>query len=145
MISSGAFTQIKDKAGILGEAYRVLRPGGYLSCYDWLKPEGEYSDDMHYWFKLEGLTYALDTLEVYHDQFANTGFVDVVSQDATEWYRAEARREYELMRGDLYARMVEVLGQADADHFVENWRAMVVVIDKGEMLQGYCRGRRPTN
>lgn len=145
VISSGAFTQIKDKAGILGEAYRVLRPGGYLSCYDWLKPDGEYSDDMHYWFKLEELTYALDTLEGYRDQFANTGFVDVVSQDATEWYRAEARREYELMRGDLYARMVEVLGQADADHFVENWRAMVVVIDKGEMLQGYCRGRRPTN
>jgi len=145
VISSGAFTQIKDKAGILGEAYRVLRPGGHLSCYDWLKPDGEYSDDMHYWFKLEELTYALDTLESYRDQFANIGFVDVVAQDATEWYRAEVRREYELMRGDLYARMVEVLGQVDADHFVENWRAMVVVIDKGEMLQGYCRGRRPTN
>jgi len=39
--------------------------------------------------------------------------------------------------------MVELLGQKDADHFVENWRAMLVVCEKGEMRQGYCRGRRP--
>ena len=47
------------------------------------------------------------------------------------------------MRGELYPRMVELIGQQDADHFVENWRAMVVVIDKDEMRQGYLRGRRP--
>ena len=71
------------------------------------------------------------------------GFVDVVAEDATRWYRDEARREYELVRGELFPRMVELLGEDDADHFVENWRALVVVIDKGEMRQGYCRGRRP--
>lgn len=31
----------------------------------------------------------------------------------------------------------------DADHFVENWRAMVIVCEAGEMRQGYCRGRTP--
>jgi len=143
VISSGAFTQIKDKTGILGEAYRVLHPGGYLSCYDWLKSDGEFSADMLYWFELEGLTYGLETLNDYRRLVAAAGFVNVVTQDATAWYRAEARREYELMAGDLYPRMVELIGQADADHFVENWRQMVVVIDKGEMLQGYCRGQRP--
>jgi hypothetical protein len=39
--------------------------------------------------------------------------------------------------------MVDSLGQADASHFIENWRAMVVVTNKGEMQQGYCRERRP--
>ena len=48
----------------------------------------------------------------------------------------------ELVKGDLYPRMVELLGQKSADHFVENWRAIVIVCDKGEMRQGYCRGRR---
>jgi phosphoethanolamine N-methyltransferase len=143
--SSGAFTQIEDKTAILGESYRVLKPGGHLSCYDWLKPEGDYSQDMHYWFKLEGLTYALDTLQSYRDHLVHAGFVDVSIQDATAWYRAKARHEYELMKGDLYPRMVELLGKGDADYFVENWRAMVVVIDKGEMRQGYCRGRRPSH
>lgn len=144
VISSGAFTQIADKSGILGESFRVLRPGGHLRCYDWLKPEGEeYSEDMLYWFKVEGLTYALETLASYAQQLENVGFVDVASEDASQWYRKEARREYDLIKGELYPRMVELLGQADADHFVEDWRAMVVVIDKGEMRQGYSRGRRP--
>lgn len=143
VISSGAFTQIMDKSGILGESLRVLRPGGHLRCYDWLKPAGEFSDDMHYWFKVEGLTYALETLEGYEQHLLDAGFTDVTTTDASDWYRSEARREYQLIKGDLYPRMVELLGQSDADHFVEDWRAMVVVIDKGEMLQGYCRGRRP--
>ncbi len=143
VISSGAFTQIADKAGILAEAYRVLNPGGYLSCYEWLRSTGEYSEDMRYWFEVEGLTYELETLDGFHDQFISSGFVEVVAEDATDWYRDEVRREPELIQGDLYPRMVELLGQEDADHFVENWRTLLVVIDKGEMRQGYCRGRRP--
>jgi len=55
----------------------------------------------------------------------------------------EVRREYELIKGDLYNKMVELLGKMDADHFVEDWRAMAVVCESGELLQGYCRGRRP--
>lgn len=143
VVSGGAFTQTANKAGIFAEAYRVLKPGGYLSCYEWLKSAGEYSQDMLYWIKLEGLTYALETLDGFRDQLVSAGFTDVVAEDATDWYQHEARREYELMRGDLFPRMVELLGQQDAEHFVEDWRAMVVVIDKGEMRQAYFRGRRP--
>ena len=58
VISAGAFTQIADKAGVLGEALRVLKPGGHLSCYDWLKTDGECSDDMRYWFQLETCSHA---------------------------------------------------------------------------------------
>lgn len=143
VVSSGAFTQTPDRAGILAEVCRVLKPGGHLSCYEWQKSEGEYSDDMHYWLKLEELTYKLDTLDEFRDQFTNAGFIDVHAEDATSWYRDEVQREYELVSGSLYGRMVELLGQNDADHFVEDWRAMSVVIRKGEMRQGYCRGRRP--
>ena len=144
VVCSGALTQTSDKASILAEINRVLNPGGYLTCYDWLRgDDGPYSDDMHYWFKMEGLTYAMETLESYEKLMNATGFVNVEVDDATDWYRAEARREYELMRGDLYPRMVELLGQQEADRFVEDWRAMVVVIDNGEMQQGYIRGQRP--
>jgi phosphoethanolamine N-methyltransferase len=141
--TSGAITQTADKAGIFGECRRVLRPGGWLTCYDWLKSEAPLSDDMHYWFKMEGITYALQTLDEYEVHFKDCGFEEVSVVDATDWYRTEVHREYDLIRGDLYPKMVEAMGQKDADYFVENWRAMVVVIDKGEMRQGYCRGRRP--
>ena len=141
--SAGALTQTDDKEALVAEVHRVLRPGGWLSCYEWMGEPSGHSDDMLYWFEMEGLTYAMRPLAGYRDLLQESGFVDVATEDASDWYRTRARREYELIRGDLYPRMVDLLGQADADHFVENWRAMVVVIDKGEMRQGYCRGRRP--
>ena len=143
VVSSGAITQVKDKAGIFGECYRLLKPGGYLTCYDWTKSEEPLSKDMFYWFKMEGLTYALETLEEYKAHLQNIGYIEVKIKDASDWYRHKVRREYELIKGSLYPRMVELLGQKDADHFVENWRAMLVVCEKREMHQGYCRGRRP--
>jgi phosphoethanolamine N-methyltransferase len=144
VVTAGALTQTKDKETIFRDCFRVLRPGGYLSCYDWTKSDGDYSDDMKYWFEIEDLTYALETLADYKAHFLHCGYVDVEIEDASAWYRQQARHEYELMRGELNPRMVELLGQESADHFVEDWRAMVVVCEKGEMLQGYCRGRRPS-
>jgi len=143
VVSSGALTQTKDKAAIFRDCYRILRPGGSLSCYDWTKAEGEYSEDMLYWFKMEELTYSLEMLENYEKHLTDIGFVDVWIEDASDWYRDKAGREYELIRTDLYPRMVELLGQDSADHFVENWRSLVVVCDTGELRQGYCRGRKP--
>ena len=98
---------------------------------------------MRYWIELEGLTYAMETPDEFCDHFKVAGFENVTMEDASAWYRQEAHREYELIKGELYSRMVGLLGQEDADHFLENWRAMVVVIDHGEMRQGYCRARRP--
>ncbi len=143
VVSSGAVTQTPDKPSFFGEILRVLRPGGHFRCYEWMRSEGEYSDDMLYWFKLEELTYDMQTLEQYGAFLRGAGFDEVSTTDASQWYRAEVRREYELIQGELYPRMVELLGQEDADHFVENWRAGVIVCESGEMRQGYCGGRKP--
>jgi len=140
--SSGALTQTGNKAALLDECMRVLTPGGHLSCYEWMRSDQEYSDDMHHWFEVEGLTYVMEELSDYADRFRAAGFNDVVATDATPWYQVEARREYELIKGELYPRVVTLLGSDDADHFVEDWRAMLVVIDSGEMRQGYCRGTK---
>jgi len=59
VISSGAVTQTSDKNGLFSEAWRVLKPGGIVSCYEWMKREGVYSEDMLHWFELEGLTYEM--------------------------------------------------------------------------------------
>lgn len=143
VVSSGALTQTKEKEAIFSECFRILKPGGWISIYDWLKSDAPLSDDMYYWFKMEGLTFALETLPEYAQHFRNCGFINVETEDASDWYRAEAHREMKLLTGELNDRMVELIGQAEADLRVENWRAMTVVIDSGEMRQCYCRGQKP--
>lgn len=143
VVSSGAVTQTPDKPSLFAHVLRVLRPGGHFRCYEWMRSEREYSEDMLNWFKLEELTYDMQTLEHYGMQLSEAGFEHVTTVDASDWYRREVRREYDLIRGELYSRMVELLGEQDADHFVENWRAGVIVCESGEMRQGYCRARKP--
>jgi phosphoethanolamine N-methyltransferase len=143
VFTSGALTQTEDKAGIVAECYRVLKPGGVLTCYDWLKSEGELSADMRYFIQMEGLTYNLITLAELGSHLVEGGFEDVTTEDASEWYRRESRREYERMRGEGRRQVVELIGEAQAEHMIEDWRSMVVVCEKGELRQGYTRGRRP--
>ena len=144
VFSSGALTQVENKLGIYQESWRVLNPGGTFTCYDWMKPRGEYSQDMLYWFELEGITYAMETPERHKETFQEAGFINVRIKDKSDWYRREAIVEYEKLKSNLYTSMVELLGQEDADHFVESWRMLVIICDKREMLQVYCRGQKPT-
>jgi phosphoethanolamine N-methyltransferase len=143
VLSSGAFTQIENKLEMFAECWRVLRPGGTFTCYDWMKCHGEYSDDMRYWFKMEGLTYAMETLERHRELLREAGFTNIEMRDRSEWFQRKVQQEYELIQSELYPQMVKLIGQKDADHFVENWRAMAVVCEKGEMRQVYGRARKP--
>ncbi len=142
VFTSGALTQTEDKAGIAAECLRVLKPGGVLTCYDWLKNDSPISDDMRYFFKMEGLTYNLITLPQLGSYLKGAGFADVTLEDASDWYRRESRREYEKMRGER-PNVAALIGEAQADHMIEDWRSLVVVCEKGELRQGYTRGRRP--
>jgi len=108
-----------------------------------MKPEGEYSKDMHYWFKMERLTYSMKTFQEYEAMLQDAGFIDIELTDRSDWYRQRVQEEYEQIRSELYPRMVELLGKQEADHFVENWRAMKVVCVKGDVCQGYYRARKP--
>ena len=141
--SSAAFTQVADKRGMFGECFRVLRPGGELLVYDWMKAPGPYSADMLYFFKMEELTYAMDTLEAHGALLAEAGFMNIELADATEEYRRDARAEYDAMKGPLRSRILELLGTQGAEHFIEDWRSMTVVLDKGELRPGRYRARKP--
>lgn len=143
VVSAGALTQTADALRLLEEALRVLVRGGHLSCYEWFKSPGDLSTEMREWIELEGLTYALRTQDEFRELMSSAGFLNAAVEDASAWYRKEAHRELDRMRGELYPQMVERLGREEADHFVANWEAMVIVLDRNEMRQGYCRALRP--
>ena len=143
ILISGALTQVEDKLAMYCECLRVLKPGGTLSCYDWMKPPGPFSAEMLYWFELEGLTYAMRTPEEHLALMAQAGFVDACCDDRSDWYCARAREEHAAMAGPLRADLVGLLGEDTADHFIEDWRALTVVCDKGDLLTVYTRASKP--
>ena len=143
VFSSGTIMTIEGKQEVFKDILRVLKPGGIFTVYDWMKSEGEYSDDMRYWFKMERITYSMKTFDEYEALLRNAGFVNIQLEDRSEWYRQKVQEEYAQIKDEIYPKMVDILGQEEADHFVENWRSMVVVCVNEDVYQGYYRAQKP--
>jgi phosphoethanolamine N-methyltransferase len=138
-----SWIHIQDKRAFFAEVFRVLKPGGILAASDWLCGWHPPSADMLYFFKMEGLTYHMDTLDNYAALLREAGFGEVSVTDTSALYHQMGHDEYNRLRGPLAHYLIEALGPAQHAHFVEDWRSLTVVLDKGELRTGRLRACKP--
>ncbi len=144
VFSKDAIIHIADKQALFDECFRVLRPGGVFAASDWLRRgEGTLSPEMRSWIEKMGLTLHLESLEKTARVLTQAGFIDVTLRDRQAWYRDLCRRELDQLKGALYERLVDALGQDRADEDVACWAAMTRVLDLGEFGPGHMRARKP--
>ena len=136
--------QIPDKPAIFAEVLRVLRPGGRFIASDWLRGgTGAYSPQMMEFFRLEGIAYNMATLEESAAALRAAGFVDVEIRDRHAWYLELARRELDAMEGLMNATHRHRIGNQRAQHFIDNWRQLVLVLERGELRPGHLKAVKP--
>jgi SAM-dependent methyltransferase len=144
VFSKDSMVQIPDKPAIYAEVLRVLRPGGHFIASDWLRGgAGEYSPEMMEFFRLEGIAYNMATLEESAAALRAAGFVDVEIRDRHSWYLSLAQRELESMEGSLKPLIVSRIGEERAQHFIDDWRQLVVVVKRGELRPGHLKAAKP--
>ncbi len=143
VFTKDAWLHVIDKRALLGEVHRVLKPGGRLAGGDWMKGPEPFSADMLYFIELEGIPYHPTTLAEYGLMLHQLGFEDVKLVDINAWYRDLARQELARLKGELFGVMTEKLGAEARDHFVEDWRMLTVVLDKGELRPARLWARKP--
>jgi phosphoethanolamine N-methyltransferase len=144
VFSKDSMVQIPDKPKIFAEILRVLRPGGRLIASDWLRGgTGGYSPEMLEYFRLEGIAYNMATLDESAAALRAAGFVDVEIRDRHDWYLQLAQRELDAMMGSSRPLIVDKIGTERAQHFIDNWRQLVLVLKRGELRPGHLKAVKP--
>lgn len=84
-----------------------------------------------------------DSPEIYAKWMREAGFEDVSHVDASAWYQKRAAEELEELMGPLFEKAAEVTSEKVRDTVINEWRAMNLVLQSGELRSGYFRGRKP--
>ncbi|NDA07917.1 MAG: methyltransferase domain-containing protein [Alphaproteobacteria bacterium] len=142
IFSKDAFLHIPDKEALMRDCARVLKPGGVIAASDWMrKDDNPPSAQMLDYIQSEGLDMHMGSLERYHHALDKAGFEDISLLDRNEWYHRKAMDEVAELKGPLREKIVELVGEDDADHVTEIWEKLIGVLALGEHRPGHFRAR----
>ncbi|MGD2173292.1 MAG: methyltransferase domain-containing protein [Gammaproteobacteria bacterium] len=142
--SKDSIIHIEDKHALAGDVFRLLEPGGWFAASDWLAGyEGDTPPEMQAYIEVEGLDFRLASAATYADALEAAGFVDIEIVDRNEWYRQEARKERDDLKGALYKGLASRVGDEFLEREVEVWDKMIVAVDLGQLRPTHLRGRKP--
>ena len=142
--SKDSIIHIADKHALAADVYRVLKPGGRFAASDWLAGyDGEPSPEMQAYIAAEGLDFGLASAKTYREALEAAGFVDIEIVDRNAWYREEARRERDQLRGALYDGLASQVGNDFLEHEIGVWDKMIVAADQGQLRPTHLRARKP--
>ena len=139
--ASGVICHIEDRPSLFRDVLRILKPGGILLGYDWFPTT--LSDDINHWMKAAGLNLFPDTPQGYANRMREAGFENVSHSDASDWYRIRAAEELKDLTGPQFDKAAEVTSEEIRDSIIDEWRALNLVLQSGDLRTGYFRGHRP--
>jgi ubiquinone/menaquinone biosynthesis C-methylase UbiE len=144
VFSKDAIIHIPDKDALFKDAFRVLVPGGWFAASDWLRrDDAPPSAEMRRYIEAEGLSFAMASPERYRKAMTAAGFDETAVIDRNPWYAGTARAELAAISGPLRARLLELVGEAEAARQTQVWERMLVVLDSGELRPTHLRGHKP--
>lgn len=142
VFSKDSILHVADKSGLFAEIRRVLRPGGRLLYGDWFRGHGRDLDEAVEAFNQEaGGDFTMTSLQDTTTLLEAAGFVDLETDDRTDWYHVEAG--VELARYRALAPGAPASEREYVTNFISFWETLVDATGAGVLRPGHVRARRP--
>jgi ubiquinone/menaquinone biosynthesis C-methylase UbiE len=144
VFSKDSIVHIPDKAALMAEVFRVLKPAGWFLASDWLiGHDGLPSPLMAAYIAEEGLDFGMASPAAYQRAMARAGFEEVSTISRNAWYRLQARTELARLQGVDGAKAAALVGQEFVDRNIRIWERMIPVLDTGEHCPTHLAARKP--
>ncbi len=143
VFSKDSITEAPNKEDIFLEAYRVLRPGGWIAMSDWFRDTSPFTPEMNAWMQQMGLALEMTTLDETAGQLRKIGYADIVIEDRNVWYQDYSKREVARMAGEDQHRFEQILGEEETAGWIEVTTLKTRVVAQGQLRPGHLRARKP--
>jgi ubiquinone/menaquinone biosynthesis C-methylase UbiE len=133
-VSQEALLHIEDKAAVLGEAHRVLAPGGRLAFTDWVARAALGDGERRRLYEWMAAT-TLQCLDGYRALLGAAGFRGVTAEDLADEWRAILRARLQMFRAMREATIAR-LGERRYEEYDQLFAFFVGLIEAGKLGGG---------
>ena len=141
--SKDSIVDMPEKAAVLAELHRVTRAGGHLLITDWFRSDAPYTPEMKAWATTGVETYEMASLASTVEDLAAAGFIDIETDDRSDWFISFCRDEFERLSGPLLPAYVRQFGEESARRSVHNSQIRLQLAEQRQLLTAHVRARKP--
>lgn len=146
VFSKDVICHIPDKAPVFAELFRVLRPGGLLAFADFVTDPACDPTAFEAWLagmEATGLRFRFEPFEVYLPALTDAGFIDLETQDHSNWSLERCRQEIAHVEGPGRDALLAKLGPEGLQRRIALTQRRLEALKSGGLRHLHMRGRRP--
>ncbi len=130
-VSQEGLLHVPDKAAVLAECARVLKPGARLAFSDWIARPRLADNERRRLFEWMAAV-SLQSIDGYRGLLARAGFDGTVAEDLSREWIAILQQRLRMYRG-LREQTVARLGQARYDEYNQLYGFFVALVEAGKL------------